>query len=69
MSIIVSNYQHYDEQQFQKLSCALSPFFGNKARFSHTSTVTRLHSCSGEKNRVRLACILFYIEINIFEHF
>ena len=23
--------------------------FSNKARFSHTSTVTRLHSCSGKK--------------------
>ena len=34
-------------------------FFSNKARFSHTSTVTRLHSCSGKKIRVRLACILF----------
>ena len=25
-------------------------FFSNKARFSHTSTVTRLHSFSGKKN-------------------
>ena len=53
MSIIVSSYQHCDEQQFQTLSCALyTHFFSNKARFSHTSTstVTRLHSCSGKKN-------------------
>ena len=27
MSIIVSNYQHCDEQQFQTLSCALYTFF------------------------------------------
>ena len=27
MSIIVSSYQHCDEQQFQTISCALSHFF------------------------------------------
>ena len=41
-----------------------------KARFSHTSTVTGLHSCSGKKKiRVRLACILFLYRNHIFEHF
>ena len=51
MSIIVSSYHHCNEQQFYTISCALYTFFfSNKARFSHTSTVTRLHSCSGEKN-------------------
>ena len=70
MSIIVSNYQHCDEQQFQTLSCALYTFFfGNKARFSHTSTVTRLHSCSGKKYAYAKRASCFYIEINIFEHF
>ena len=39
-------------------------FFSNKARFSRTSTVTRLHSCSGKKIRVRLACILFFLYRN-----
>ena len=33
-------------------------FYSNKARFIHTSTVTRLHSCPEKKIRVRLACIL-----------
>ena len=72
MSIIVPSYQHCDEQQFQTLLCALYTFvFSNKARFSHTSTVTvtRLHSCSAKKIRVRLACTFFHLEINILEHF
>ena len=40
------------------LMCTLHNFYSNKARFIHTSTVTRLHSCLGKKIRVRLACIL-----------
>ena len=39
--------------------CTLHIFFSYKARFSHISTVTRLHSCSGKKIRLRLACIMF----------
>ena len=59
MSIILSSYQHCDEQQFQKLSSALYTFFfSNKTRFNRTSTVTRLHSCHGKKIRVLLAWIL-----------
>ena len=70
MSIIVSNSQYCDEQQFQTLSCALYTFFlGNKARFSHTSTVTRLHSCSRKNTRTPSVYLVFYIEINIFKHF
>ena len=73
MSIIVSSYQHCDEQQFQTLSGALYTFvFSNKARFSsHTSTVTvtRLHSCSGKKYAYASRRSCFHIEINIFEHF
>ena len=74
MSIIVSSYQHCDEQQFQTLSCALYTFFfSNKVKFSHTSTVIRLHSCSGKKYAYQVAyasrASCFYIEINIFEHF
>ena len=41
------------------LMFTLHNFSSNKARFTHTSTVTRLHSCTGKKIRVRLACILF----------
>ena len=41
------------------LKCTLHNFPSLKARFSHTITVIRLHSCSGKKIRVRLACILF----------
>ena len=71
MFIIVSSYQHCDEQQFQTLARALyTIFFSNKARFSHTSTVTRLHPCSGKKNTRthRVHLVFFYIEINIFKH-
>ena len=60
MFIIVSSYQHCDEQQFLTLARALyTIFFGNKARFSHTCTVTRLHSCSGKKIRVRILFFLY----------
>ena len=51
------------------IMCTIHNLSGNKARFSHTSTVTKLHSCPGKKIRVLLAYILFYIEINVFEHF
>ena len=72
MSILVSSYQHCDEQQFQTLSCALYTIvFSNKARFSHTSTVTvtRLHSCPGKKYECASRASCFHLEINIFEHF
>ena len=63
MSIFVSNYQDFDEQQLQTLSCVvvtLHDFLSSKVRFIHTSTVTGLHSCSGKKLRVHLAYILLY---------
>ena len=41
-------------------------FSGNKATFIYTSTVTRLHSCSGKKYAYALHASCFYIEINIF---
>ena len=41
------------------LMCILHNYSSIKARFSHTSTVTRLLSCSGKKNTRTLACILF----------
>ena len=52
--VMSSNFKHSHVQLYTFV-------FSNKARFSHTSTVTvtRLHSCSGEKIRVRLACVLF----------
>ena len=70
MSIIVSSYQHCDEQQFQALSCVLyTIFFSNKARFSHTSTVTRLHFALRKKYAYASRGFCFYIEINIFDRF
>ena len=49
MSIIVSNCQYCDEQQFQTLSCvtSLHDFLTSKVRFIHTSTVTGSDSYSG----------------------
>ena len=67
-SIILSSYQHCDEQQFQTLSCAFYTIIPvlKLDRFSHTSTVIRLHSCSGKKYAYALRASCFYIEINIF---
>ena len=65
------SYQYCDEQQYQILSCAVYTFFfSNRARFGHTSTVTRLHYTALEKKyayALRASCC--YIEINIFKHF
>ena len=47
MSIIVSNCQHCDEQQFQTLP--LHDFLSSQVRFIHTSTVAGSDSCSGKK--------------------
>ena len=49
--------------------CTLHNFYSNKARFIHTSTVTRLHSCPGKKYAYALRTSCLYIETNIFEHF
>ena len=51
MSIIASNCQHCDEQQFQTLSCVhyVHDFLRIKVRFIHTSTVTGSHSCFRKK--------------------
>ena len=51
------------------LICTLHNVYSNKARFIHTSTVPRLHSCSGKKDAYALRASCFYIKINIFEHF
>ena len=70
-SIILSSYQHCDEHATisNTLMCILHNYSSIKARFSHTSTVVRLHSCSGKKYAYALHVSCFYIEINIFEHF
>ena len=44
-------------------------FYINKARFIHTSTVTRLHSCPGKKYAYALRASCFYIETNILNIF
>ena len=46
MSIIVSNCQHCDEQQFQSLSRVA---YTSKVTFIHMSTVTGSDSCTGKK--------------------
>ena len=49
MSIIVSNCQHCNEQQFQNnVMCTLHTFLSSKVRFIQTSTVTGSDSVSGK---------------------
>ena len=68
MFIIVSSYQHCDEQQFQTLGRALyTIFFSNKARFSHTYALSLDYILALGKKYAYASCF-FYIEINIFEH-
>ena len=43
----------------------LHNFFSNERRFTHTSTVTRLHSCSGKKYSYVPRASCFYRDINI----
>ena len=68
--IIIIKYQIYIALISNKCSEALTSidvilmytihnFPGNKARFSHTSTVIRLHSCPRKKIHELLACLLF----------
>ena len=66
-----SSYQHCDEHATisNTLMCILKNYSSIKSRFSHTSTVIRLHSCSDTKYAYALHASCFYIEINIFEHF
>ena len=65
-SIILSSYQHCDEQQFHTLSCAFYTSFPVLARFSHIQALLLDYILALAKN-MRASC--FYIEINIFEHF
>ena len=59
MSIIVSNCQHCDEQQFQTMSCTLHDFLSSKIRFIHTTIVPGSHSCSGKNyaDASRTSCL------------
>ena len=69
MSIILPSYQHCDEQQFKQSHVHFTQFSSDKARCIHTSTVTILHSCSGNKYAYALRASRFYIKIHVFEHF
>ena len=51
------------------LMCTLHNFSSDNARCIHTSTVTILHSCSGNKYAYALRASRFYIKIHVFEHF
>ena len=68
MSIIVSNCQHCEEQQYSNtVMCTLNDFLSIKVRFIHTSTVTGSDSFSGKNTRtprVRLAYILFLLKFH-----
>ena len=66
MSIIVSNCQHCDEQQFQTLMFTLHEFLSSKIRFIHTSTVTESHSCSGKNYAydTRTSCQYFVVKFH-----
>ena len=60
MSIISSSYQHYDEQQFHTLSCALYTIFPVlKLDLVIQSLLLDYILALGKKIHVRLACILF----------
>ena len=69
MSIIESNCQHCDEQEFQNtVMCTLHDFLSRKARFIHKSTVTGSDSCSGKKYAYasRTSCLNKHYETSVF---
>ena len=64
MSIIVSNCQHCEEQQFRILSCVhYTDFLSSKVKFIHTSTVTRSHSCYGKIRRTPRVHLVYILAI------
>ena len=70
MSIILSSYQHYDEQQFQTLSCALYTYFTVIKLDLFIQALLLDYILALEKKYTyawRASC--YYIETNIFEHF
>ena len=70
MLIIVSSYQHCDEQQFKTLSCALYTFFSVTKLDLVIQALLRDYILALEKKYAyALRAFCFHIEINIFEHF
>ena len=70
MSIIVSSYQHCDEQQFQALSCARFTIFPVIKLDLVIQTLLLDYILALEKKYAYASgAFCFYIEINIFEHF
>ena len=64
MSIIVSNCQHCDEQQFQNtVMSTLHDFLSSKVRFIHTITVTGSDYCSGKNYPYTSRTACFQTEI------
>ena len=66
MSIILSSYQHCDEQQFQTLSCALYTIFPVIKLDLFIQALLLDYIVTLEKIRVRLAYILFLYENQYF---
>ena len=69
MSIILSSYQHCDEQQFQTLSCELYTIFPVLKLDLVIQALLLDYILALKKNAYALCASCFYIEINIFEHF
>ena len=70
LSIILSSYQHCDEQQFQTLSCELYTIFPVVKLDLVIQALLLDYILALEKKyayALRASC--FYIEINNFEHF
>ena len=69
-SIILSSYQHCDEQQFQTLSCALYTIFPvTKLDLVIQALLLDDILALERKYAYALRASCFYIEISIFEHF
>ena len=70
MSIILSSYQHCNEQQFQTLSCAFYTIFPVlKLDLVIQALLLDYILAQQKKSAYALRASCFYIEINIFKHF
>ena len=70
MSIIVSSYQHYDEQQYQTLSCAFYTIVSViKLDLAIQALLLDYILALEKKYAYASHASCFYIEINTFEHF
>ena len=70
MSIILSSYQHCDEQQFQTLSCELNTIFPVlKLDLVLQALLIDYIIALGKKYAYALRASCFHKEINILEHF